>query len=495
MPGTETRIQNLSDQQFRQPLTDATGISIFPEAHHNERISFYRLLLEAGEQEWKTHHVGLDQFYTYYRSFGFSPEVVLSGFFYKTKEQQKDSFGNAGNYIAQAAEASVQVTNFFGREALTIDAHFETGESQQGLKEVFDNMLAMVVEHPIAQVEKRESRTQQWLQTYRGIQLQSVHGYLDDILREALVSSQTLDFELSRFKANFLNYQKLKQGRTTGSTQTFVEFSPSPVMTPEAKARGYQGQSCIFFYRVDSETGVETVEQRWIPAQWSDFQRLLEQLELRSEGQMTDVAIMQQSDFFSEAAVGKIYQFIKDQNGSIEPRKEQLATFIVETLRPLLVKEIQLVLVAGAAKIIAGQDVSQEKNHIMTTLAYLQLRLQNEIDRVYGTQLAPVTLTQTQIYLLDISGLHRGAFVTTNEIPLAGCGYGSASSSNPIERFLASASLGDFLVPKLGSDLFGQQGFLCEHCKGYHIRSIGALITECTNVKDENNKNKKMSRC
>lgn len=83
-----------------------------------------------------------------------------------------------------------------------------------------------------------------------------------DFYQNAIDNPQIPLFEKARNLANLRNLASMEWLKANGEKGIFIEISPSPELTPEAKARGYDGRDSIFFYDLSAEDRIK-VTQHW----------------------------------------------------------------------------------------------------------------------------------------------------------------------------------------------------------------------------------------
>lgn len=374
--------------------------------------------------------------------------------------------GHAVNFIAGLGEASLSQGS---REDLK-RPNFYSDEAERGFQEMVSNMLSLVAELPLAEVAKPKKLILSWQGDWR---LRSDFGYLDEILDSALASSQMLAFERPRYQANKENYYRLRQSRKEHDQRTFVEFSPSPNLTPEARQRGYFGNSCIFFYEFDPEKQTETIYQRWLKASWSDFYDLLG---LVTEHTYSDAQIMRASNFFEPEDIQMIEAFIDNHHGRIGEKVDEIYHYVDTSLRAFLIEQLTETLQRGVIKLIEGQEIAEECEEIKATLAYAQLKLKNKIAKMTNLETSGPYLTDEEERLYDQNMDDRIKFVEKEHIPLYGCGINTETSSRSGSSSDVYGRADSFSAVE---DQYGSLWFECPHCQQMVPRPLWQLVTIC----------------
>ena len=88
-------------------------------------------------------------------------------------------------------------------------------------------------------------------------------------------------FEIKRNQANLKSLREIQDGLEEPNEFKFVELSPSPKITEEAKQRGYDGRDSIFVY-TKNKNGEVDVKQHWFKAtDINEYTALLEKLGIK----------------------------------------------------------------------------------------------------------------------------------------------------------------------------------------------------------------------
>jgi hypothetical protein len=232
----------------------------------------------------------------------------------------------------------------------------------------------------------------------------------------------------------------------------------------------------LFFFDFNPATGVETVRQRWLLADWNSFGSLFASLNLDATEPMDDLSIMRRSGFFSSRQQEAIETFIDTHNGRILNSPEILQ-FTKNELRPEFEEQIAPYLNSGAIKLLRGEDISEELKIIQSTLAYFQYILEKKIAEFSQGKTGSDKLDHYDVDRLRTDAQYRLKFVEENNIPLAGCG-GSTSENNPFSQMfvLKGISMGQSLA---GEDNYGSLEFECPVCGERHRRPYGKLLGTC----------------
>jgi hypothetical protein len=401
--------------------------------------------------------VSFARFKAHFTDSGADPNTQILGFLHHKKEAYADKKVNMINYVATTAEGKLKE------------------EPQKGLLESLDNFSSVVVEQPLAEVSKRDVREYEWQTKVlpdgrEQMSLVSQFGDMDTILEEALRSSQVADFEHDRYKANLNNYKKIQSARERGDHTPFVEFSPSPDLTPQAKARGYFGMDAIFFYRYDKETGKEVIEQRWLKAPKEAYWKLVGDLSQENYAYLSDAGIMNKSQFLTESQEEVINQFIDDNNGKFKDQAE-LEIYRYEQLEPKIKKMAEPILEIAAQKMILGMPIDDELKQLEATGAYLQHLLREKVKNLLGVDKTRTNLTDELKTRLENDSAYLAQFVAQNraKMPLAGCGGSNDAESNGMSTGMMDA----------GKDKYGSLTFRCPACGENHTRSPGKLMVTC----------------
>lgn len=405
-------------------------------------------------------------------------DIALDGFFHLKKEQLSDlSLGNMGNFIADFARASV-------RQGMDGQWIIDASKGEDHKNEVFNNLLSVVVEHPLSEVTKTEMRIEPW-EIKDGVwRLKPDWGYLDEMLWQAIHSEQIPGFEKDRNMVNLLNYSKLMKGRKRGDeeqSQTFIEFSPHPIITEGAYARGYRNnKSCIFFFDYNPENQKEHVTIRWVRATWNDFQKLYNN-DLHLEGSFdTDTAIMRQSNFFGEKDIQTISDFIDNQNGKVIWSPEVVNPRISSTIRNYLQQELHPILLRSSKKLLLGEDILEDELEMIRVLTYVQnVKIPQELYRATGDSSYLGSLSLAQIDMMDRNRSLQSQYIKDHDLGLVGCGVTAGRVS------IIPSSMGDIIPSSIGQLLFAKEDemgpleFKCPGCKGVCVRPFRQLISTC----------------
>lgn len=381
----------------------------------------------------------------------------------------------------------LRIQNFIDRASGAIQSITENNFLVKGdinddplIGEVIDDVVSAVTEIPRSEVLAQDART--WIWDKTGIQwkLLGRYSYLDDILSTSISSPQTLSFEMPRFQQNYRNYLQLCTARTSGERRTFVEFSPSPVLTEEAKARGYTGKDTIFFHIFDEQTGAEIVVQEWLEAEWSDYNALFKRLgQFPNHVVLTDVSIMQQSNFFDEDNISAIYQFINN-NRDAKFAVNQQDLFVIKQVhevigetRKFIKREVMPVIIEAALNNVPGKNDGLiyiiEKD-----LRYIQARVQVMLQQYTQTQLPYAGELLAFVDKMDCDATARQWFVEQNRVAFTGCGMQYQEMS--LFSFTAPVMEGALLFQE---DDYGTRLFTCSKCMETSIRPYNTLFTHC----------------
>ncbi|MBN1915999.1 hypothetical protein JW796_03340 [Candidatus Dojkabacteria bacterium] len=290
------------------------------------------------------------------------------------RAQYSNRYSNSINYVLQALKA-IQSAGGEEREALLNIA----------LTESLTDIYTQIVEHPIAETTAIYEYSLPWDKSNLPWKLATGNRTLDEIYREAInnASGQIPEFEILRNTINLSNYEKLRRARQMGDKRNFVEFSPSPPLTEEAKKRGYLGNDTIFLFI--NENGTEKVIQKWLPATSTlDYEELLNELAINTDSNnLSDLSIMASSGFFDDNKLRIITDFIEQRTKGLEEMKIRLIeayakTFVWERVR----EEFRTLITATAAKLNKGENISKELSFINETMAVLQFGFRKYIHDV-----------------------------------------------------------------------------------------------------------------
>lgn len=413
-------------------------------------------------------NVTFEKFSDYYSRLHYPTDLIIKGFLHLKNEQFRDTQGNPVNYFTTVAETMLRTMH-----QRQLHLNTEQFVQSEGFVEAINNLVSMVAEHPLADVTKRETRVETWVFGKKGLRLRGQFGYLDEILEEALVSSQTLPFEKPRFHANLENYHKLVAGRKRGDDRVFVEFSPSPTITPLAQNRGYLGNSCIFFFNHDPSTHTETVEQRWIKTDWLTFARIVGELGLHVPQNYTDVDLMKMSGFLNSDKANQLHELIDLTNGKFVAHQDELNGYVWGELREFIAGDLSELLIRGSWKLIHGQGIEEESKELMDALRFAQFTLRHKIQEITGISAVAISVTAQELKRLTVDWVFRVQFVEKNDLPLSGCGFGSSSLLDEVGSSVGAAVF--------GRDKHGHREFHCEKCNTSSIRQVNTLFTNCPN--------------
>ncbi len=360
------------------------------------------------------------------------PMVLLDGFLHLKEEQLGGRMGNAVNFFTTVSRKLIDEKVFLQ----TNDVVLRSSSSEyvrQGVGESLDNILATVAEYPLAEVAKKEQRILAWTDQYDD--LESENGFsVARIMQNALQTSQKRDFEYDRYLANDDNFNRLRAARKRGDTRTFVEFSPSPEITPDAVSRGYLGNSCVFFYEYDPQTRKETVTQRWLRADMDAFEEMIRDgLGFDIAESADDATIMYASNFIDEPQMRLVESFIDTNNGKITDNYYSLYEYKDTDLRKFLTKKLYASLIAGAQKLLDGESIEDDMTQLIDVLTYGQFRLRNKIASISGLRTSSrlalgeesvQVLSEIQIQRLDTNQEAFALFMDQNRerMQLVGCG-------------------------------------------------------------------------
>lgn len=412
-----------------------------PKIAESRRILFFQEISEKNNTGNFTPDTVSTEFFDLYRNRGVTSDLILDGFFFLKREQLRADGSNMVNFIADFAKAAVDQRVWEQTGDLTLN--FESERFVKLYDTVVHNLASLVTEHPLADITKVETRQEQWDRFGNELRLRCFGNYLEEILEDAVVSSQTLPFERSRFAANWSNYfEKLKPGRQQGDSRTFVEFSPSPPLTAEAKTRGYTGKDTIFFLEFDSVTQTEHMTQRWLMTDISSYLQLLRNIGMTVPDMFDHADIMHLSNFFSAEQVEKIHTFIDIHHGVISKHKPAIETYKKNEFEPALARQVYAILSRGAKKLVDGEDIALEAELLSATLALAQEKFKAEIAAIAGitSQSSSVlrSLSQEEWQRLQTDDIYRMEFVKKNNIVLTGCGTNTEKKSSLAEIFSSS---------------------------------------------------------
>lgn len=409
-----------------------------------------------------------------FSGFPVEPDMLIVGHLHHQKESHKDGGVNMVNYIATAAEGKLK-----GK----LDPGNSSKMERSALEESLKSFSSVVAEQPIAEVSRREMREYEWKTVVlpdgrEQMRLVSSFGDMDSILEEALRSSQSAEFERERYQANLKNYRALQQARENRDYRPFVEFSPSPELTPEAKARGYFGMDALFIYKFDKDSNKEVIEQRWLKAQKKDYRKLLGELEGQEYLYLSDAGIMNRSRFIDQTQEKRIHQFIDKNNGKFVAQPE-LEIFRRDELQPRIRKMVEPIIQIAAEKMISGIPFDKELEELEAAGAYLQHLLREKIKELLGVDKTRITISQEDKDLIENDSVYLAMFVERNKdkMPLGGCGGSNDKNSNGM-----TTSMAEILS---GEDGKGRLEFTCPHCGYKDKRERNKLKPICKNCGGE----------
>lgn len=145
-------------------------------------------------------------------------------------------------------------------------------------------------------------------------------GWAEDIYEHAIDenNSQLPLFEINRNQANLKNLNTIQENINNEKDFKFVEFSPSPNITDEAKQRGYDGRDSIFVYTKNIDGDID-VKQYWYSAiDINEYSKLLNELGLIRKQPIekeTDLSVMQSSFIVkSNDQLNLLENFIEDKS-------------------------------------------------------------------------------------------------------------------------------------------------------------------------------------
>ena len=237
------------------------------------------------------------------------------------------------------------------------------------------DIYTQIIEHPLSETTARYEYDLTWNRDGEKWKLIMGGRTLDETYEEAMStrSGQIPEFEIERNKVNYSNYDALRNGRKAGETRTFVEFSPSPVLTEEARNRGYFGNDTIFFFV--NENGVEKVVQRWLPASSiEEYTALLKEVggDYDESGD-NPISVMSSSGFLDNQQVEKVLQFVDQKTRRLEEVKvkiieEHANSFIWRNVS----SEFRVMIAEAARKLARGENISDNLSQLSETMAVYQ---------------------------------------------------------------------------------------------------------------------------
>lgn len=451
-----------------------------PDQKYQERDAYLHFIQEHSFQFPKNE--SLTSFIDRFPNMPFS--LSLEGFFFLKREQWGSEYGNVINLVAQVGEQMIDAQNHSRDIAVRNVNHPQVCRA---LEASLQDARALVDEYPLGEILKTAKRTFAWKQDVDGkwdIQLgtrsmRQIHEY-------AVLTSQKYDFEYDRYKANQANHESFLVGRLNDqTTQAFLEVSPSPMITPQAIKRGYLGNDTIFISRPNLETNEEVVEQYWFKASWSEIASQLTSMDIPLPQNASDVDILRTGRFITQEQLNKILVFLEKKRGAIVQQKTQIENYVNTELQSFLEGQLTPFLYAAATKLINGEDVSQELEIIVTTLAYSQNQLKAKITELIGYRTNYVKLAIENWKNLDVDPYARARFVKENKdnFVLLGCGVNTSKDTSIFgesDSFLKQIGLEDE-----NSDRYGSLEFDCPSCNKKVTRPKGKLLSHCPHCKEE----------
>lgn len=177
---------------------------------------------------------------------------------------------NEANNLGRDTALDVLSRQYAGCHGDTINHVINTIEAlrspnyQGRMQEVADNLLTSIIEKLNADAQGRFSYNSEWRGPAGLGQMYFNNRPAIEIYRNAVneANGQIPEFEIARNQANAANLDAMQTLKNQGSQGFFIELSPSPVITDEAKKRGYDGRDSIFVYDLSGNKSI-AVDQHW----------------------------------------------------------------------------------------------------------------------------------------------------------------------------------------------------------------------------------------
>jgi len=405
-----------------------------------------------------------------------------------------DHYGDHHDFVNEVRRRFAGNGNVINYVATFLDAMLLYGDQvpHDVVLEIMDNVRTAITEHPISETVGVYQYNLIWA---RG-SLISRFGSMDEILRASIdnTSGQIPDFEIRRNEANLKFYEKLKavRDRSDGKNpqQVFVEFSPSPELTEEARARGYKGNDTVLIYT--SNGNHESVSQYWFPrSSESEYRELLIRLNdinpihdislLLKKERITDVDVMLCSGGFNGDQITEVMRFINDHQEGVTSRyRKEIESYI-----PYIEREIKLqilpLLRTTAESLVDGVDdelITRNLLQIRELVDSLQLQL-----RLFILEGVGINTFSDEEYMFirfyqNTIGLNPTEFVRRGGYRASGCGFGSNGNIGNMYDIWGQANT---LLNPSGGEIM--QAVYCPFCGrfiGYvNILDSNTFFTEC----------------
>lgn len=250
-----------------------------------------------------------------FQTFSPTPQTISSQdiFAERIRNKYKDYPGNCVNYLVNLALSYYDQDQDFS------------------IYEITKNLESAIVEKVEADITgQHEYSLQTAINPIDGkSKIKFAQGWAEDVFDHAIdeKNSQLPLFEIQRNQANLKNLREIEKGINESEGFRFVELSPSPKITEEAKQRGYDGRDSVFVY-TKKENGEVEVKQHWFNAvDISEYTALLDKLGIKRniDGlQESDLTVMDSSfKVTSQEQLTLLDEFIDEK--SIQGKQESIA--------------------------------------------------------------------------------------------------------------------------------------------------------------------------
>ncbi len=377
-----------------------------------KRRNFFTEITYAQKGGWLQFSIDFEAFSTRYK--GLYPDNLITDGYYHLKREQYAGFANnAINYLTDYVQARrlLESTD-------PILAH------ENAIRKIMPNLLSAATEYPLSQATKTDERIERWTDSWRLLDSHSGRD-MEEVLIDALTSSQVDTLIQARCAVNRKNYLILAEGRGLDDKRVFVEFSPRPLQEKD----GYFND-CIFFYIFDPSTRQEKIVQRWLKAPLEEFVKdLLPRLGIYLEPDATDADVMNSSYFVSPEQLDYIEAFIDNHHGRLTAHKTVLDQYVWGELRTFLVNDLAPIFANTYSKFDAQEDLSFELSEIVNSLKLAQLKLNNKIMEITDLRTTAMPISAAEFQILETNRYYRRDFMEENNIQLRDCPQGLGQRS------------------------------------------------------------------
>jgi hypothetical protein len=329
---------------------------------------------------------------------------------------------------------------------------------------------------------------------------------LESMYDDGINSPQIPPMERCRNRLNKSFYfDKVLPTRQAGNfDNVLVEFSPSPILTEEMKARGYDGYHCLQIWQYLYDSNCEEVTVYWIDKNYpiDIFQQLandilqdnafrsyidrdLSQLANTHPTELTDLVIMQASGSFDQSELLLIKNFIDRYRLPMVTKK--IESYVYEELVWSINSRLVPLVEQGASKLAMGQDVSQELTLLEDTISALEFTLWLKFQEIVNPNFSGVSTAYSNntTKFTDMS-LEQQVFIMQQcNFVSSHCGgskkYSTESAIN-VSSIRIFPDIYTFFpegIMDTIDDGFGDREFECGSCGEVIKRGYKKLVSEC----------------